>query len=615
MDRDYYTYLYLEIAFVSGKYAGCNKCRQTGWSYKMACLAINDIWFGTKQKVKVFSKGSKYINDFWNMTSGFRRHLIAKTGWNRQFWKNASKELEWHMIWKAQEDGRDIEVGRDNFIKGINTSTNSTNLVGGYNTLVISEESGVDSELLKNIGYVDASLKQGELVTGKMVIGGSVGELKDCEDLRTITYNPANYGFLHVPDLVNHTAQRLLFIPVQWNYIHTIKDPDDEEVILGYVKCYDEHGNSDIDKAMELIKETRLQKEKQNAASFTQYCSQNPTTLEELYQSRETNMFNTRLLDKQLIWLTENYKEVTVDLDEDEEGNVFHTLANNKLVTDFPLKLNSFREGSVVMIEPPMKNPKPWIYFAGVDPVKSILGKGESLMAIRVFKNYYEEDGELKGGYEVAYYTGRHFDDNDTFLICERLMKYYNAFTTIESDQSSFIEWLMSRPTRKYMLKRKQIPVLRDLVPNSSISEEEYGIRMNTGGNGSRIKNYGLEKLRDYIKEIIGYREIDGKSVPIYGVERIKDPYLITELLNYNDKGNFDVTIAMLLSLITARSLESNHIRQKVRTTEEKREITLSNKISPFTPANYQGDINNYNKQSSNQAVSLSQIKHRFRMK
>lgn len=586
-DLDFHTFLYLERAFAEGKYAGCNKRRQTGWSYKMAAIAMCDLWFKKKQKIKVFSKGSKYINDYWNMCSGYRNHLITNTGWNRQFWKNATKELEWHMIWKAQEAGRDIEIGRDNWIKGINTSTSSFNLVGGYNTLAISEESGVDGDFIKNLGALDASLKQGDIVTGKFIAGGSVGDLKDCEGLREITYNPKTYSFLSVPDLENPLKDRLLFIPVQWNYIHPIYEddnvPEEDKVIIGLVKCYDEDGNSDIPKAIKLIGETREKRKKQNPASYTFYCSQNPMTLDELYQSRETNIFDNQLITKQILWLEENYKEVTVELKE-KDDKIYHELVHKPIVTDFPLKNDSYREGCVVMIEPPIANPKPYMYFAGVDPVKLLLGRGESLFSIHIYLNYYEENNILKGGYPVAHYTGRYFDDNDTFEIGRKLIKYYNAMTTCESDVDSFINYMKSKNEEHYLLKRSQIPILKDLVPNSNISGDEYGIRMNTGGTSSRVKNHGLTKIKEYMEEKLDIRKDDfGNDIIVYGIERIKDKMLLQEWNEYNDKGNFDRNISFMLALITAKCYEANRVMQKIYTNQVKtNNVKIENIIKGF---------------------------------
>ena len=582
-DLDYHSFLYLERAFEEGKYAACNKRRQTGWSYKMAAIVMCDMWFKTKQIIKAFACGLKYLEDLWKMMTVYRNHLKTHTGWIRPFGKDARKELKWHMIWKAQEGGKDIEIGRDNDVQGINTRESSERLVGGRNTLIVSEESGVDPELLKNMGYIDASIKQGEIVTGKFICGGSVGELNNCKGLRTITFNPSDYGFLSVPDLENPLMERVLFIPVQWNYIHPIYDDSDKADVpipIGFKKCYDEDGNSDVDLALSLIKETRDKKAKQSHEVLTLYCSQNPITLEELYQSRDNSRFNTKLLSKQAVWLESNFEEVTIDLIE-EDGNIFHRLIHADPVCDFPLKKNSKREGAIVMVEPPVANPRPYMYFAGVDPVKDIIGGGESLFSIHIYLNYYEEDNVMKGGYPVAWYTGRHFDDNDTFEIGRRLIKYYNAMTNMESDIDSFLSYMKSFNEEHYLLKRGQIPIIKDLVPNSAISNDEYGTRMNTGGSTSRIRKHCENKIQEYIDEKLDiYNDEYGTQIVRYGVERIKDKMLIKELCDYEKGLNMDRFTSFGLALMVAKCYENNRIMQRIFTEPKQEVFVRSNQFS-----------------------------------
>ena len=597
-DLDYHTFLYLERSFAENKFAACNKRRQTGWSYKMAAIAICDLWFRKKQKIKVWSSKEVYINDYWSICGSYRKHLIKNTGWGRQFWKSAAKDMEWHMIWKAQEAGRDIDIGRDNRLIGINTRVESTALVGGFNTLVIGEESGVDKSLLKNLGFVSPSLKQNELITGKLIIGGSVGELKDCAGLRQITYKPRDYDFLAIPDLENPALERVLFIPMQWNYIHVIKDDEDDSIVLGYVKCYDKDGNSDIPLALKYLTELREKKKKQSPESYTLYCSQNPMTLDELYQGREDNRFDIPLLSRQFLRLEENFKPVTIEIFE-QNGRYSPVITPKQLVTEFPTKPSSYKEGGIVMLEPPMENPKPFIYYAGVDPVKELKGGyGSSLMSCYIYKNYYEENNELKGGYPVAYYTGRHFDDKETFENVYKLIKLYNAHAAIENDQDSFINYIRQKNDESIILRRSQVPILKDLVPNSQISSDEYGIRMNTGGKKSRVFEYALNKIKEYTEEILDINKDDfGNDIVRYGVERIQDPMLLTELIEYSDEGgNYDRIVAFGLALLTAKSYEANKVMQRFVTQNQNPHIysgvTKNNLTSTIT---YNSAISSYN--------------------
>jgi hypothetical protein len=469
-------------------------------------------------------------------------------------------------MWKVNENGKQTERGRDNKLRGILTSKESTALVGGYNTLAIGDEVGVNPNLLEQITYVEPSIKAGGLLTGQLIVGGSVGELKDCEDLRKITYNPKDYGFFGVPDIWDKTQMRLPFICTQWNYIDYLLD-EDGETIIGKTKYYDDDGNSDIQGALKQIEIVRESKKRQDAGSFLKFCSQNPISLDEMYQMRETNIFPIPKLNKQSLWLEANYQPTTYELIYDEQGKVDAVEMKKQLVTDFPLKNDSFREGAVCIEELPVST-RPFIYYAGIDPVKNLIGRGESLMSCYIYQAIYQEGNEMKGGKIVAWYTGRFHDDEDTFEIVRKLCKFYNARMAIESDEGAFIEWMKGKGDRNMMMKRHEFPFLKDLVPNSGIGDE-YGIKMNTGGTQSRVKNFIFSSVIQYMDEVLGELTVGTAKHKYHGVERIKDPMAIKEFLNYG-KGNYDRVISICIAIATGRAYENSNVMQRISKEEVK---------------------------------------------
>ena len=544
----------------------------------MASIIIRDMWFKKKQRIKAWTKGEKYISSLWTIVNQFRAFIQNNTAWRRDFLKDDSKNRTWHMMWK---DSTGSLFGRDNELKGVNAHK-ETDLVGGYHTLGIAEEAGINDDLKAQVDYFMASISQGALRTGRLIIGGSVGELKHCEDLRHYTYNPEESGFLGVDDVWVPDKKVSLFIPVQWNYIHHVVDPDDPDIILDIERCYDEDGNSDVEKALSLIYAYRKSIE-HDPISYTKYCSQNPISLDELYSIRETNIFPIHIINPHYNWLEDNVKPKTIELEynpqdikEYKDPRDYTKLIYKEtplyVCEDFPLRPSSIRESNIVINEYPILNPKPYIYFAGVDPVKNLTsGYGSSLMSCYIYQNFYTENGALKGGKYVAWYTGRCYDDNDTFNMVLKLIEFYNAHAIIESDESSFIDWMRNEGKSNYMFRRSQIPILKDLVPNSKIGDE-YGVRMNTGGSsGSRIREYMYEKLITYSQEIMGVLDLpDGRKQQIYGVERIKDKMLLKEMLNFKagseSQNKFDRITAAGLALITAECYRASQITQKVFT-------------------------------------------------
>lgn len=565
-DSDYHIFLYFELAKESNLFSGVNKCRQKGFSYKIGAIITRDLWFKLGQSVKLWTKADDNMKSAWGVLQNNRTWLLQNTGWIRNFKKDDQKERDWHMMWKVNEGGKQTEKGRNNRLRGVLTSKESTALVGGYNTLAVGDEVGVNPNLLEQITYLEPSIKAGGLLTGNLIIGGSVGELKDCEDLRKITYSPQEYGFLGTPDIFDPSQNRLPFIATQWNYIDYLLDSDGE-TIIGKVKYYDENGNSFIEKALERIELTRADKKKQDAQSYLRYCSQNPINLDEMYQMRETNIFPIPKLNKQFLWLEANYRPETFELIYGSNGDIEAKQIVKPIVTDFPLRGESYREGAICIHEHPVST-KPFIYYAGIDPVKNLIGKGESLMSCHIYQSVYQDGNEMKGGKIVAWYTGRYHDDEDTFDEVLKLCKYYNARMAIESDEGAFIEWLKGKGEKNRMMKRHEFPFLKDLVPNSGIGDE-YGIKMNTGGNQSRVKNFIFSSSIQYLEEVLGEREFGNTKVKYYGVEQIKDQMAIKEMLNYG-KGNFDRVISLCLAIATGRAYEASKIMQKINKQPDK---------------------------------------------
>ena len=464
-------------------------------------------------------------------------------------------------------------------------------------SIIFMEEAGVNSTLDKTYEFIKPTLQIGGLTTGIIVVAGSVGELKECEPLRKFTYNPDENDFLGVPDLVNPEKNVSFFVPTFWNYIHEVKDNQDN--VIGHERCYDNDGNSNIERAKELILETGLLQARKDPASYALFKSQYPETLEDLYGARETNIFPIAILSKQSFNL-DDYKPITIDIIEDAEGKLKHTLISKPIVTDFPLRSQSYRDGAICMVEPPIDNPPNFLYFAGVDPVKTLQGIGESLMSVHIFQNFYIENNELKGGKLVAWYTGRNEDTHVTFRKIKDLLNYYNAAAVVESDQSSFIDWMIAEKQnyRHRLLKRSQVPILKDLVPNSAIGDE-YGVRMNTGGTSSRVKDYMHTKIIEYVSDILSERYLDdGTKIPVYGVERIKDQMLIKEMLNFNAKGNYDRIISFGLALLTAAVYESRQVIHKKTSFSEPPSVVTNTHVPMFRSTNYKINVltTRYNK-------------------
>jgi hypothetical protein len=417
------------------------------------------------------------------------------------------------------------------------------------------EESGIAPNLDKVLEYADAATKMGGVKTGQISVGGAVGELKDCKPLEEIAFNPEAHGFLGVEDVFSENPQGKIgfFFPDFWNYI--TQDPD-----KGIIKCYDEDGNSNIELAKEYLKKEEAEQRKKGEEKFRLWKSQHPWNLQDAFAMREENPFPVDLIKEHQTLLVQTYKPLTVEIKK-EEGKL-----KTHFIEGFPvrtLKVDPHKDnrGCIEIFELPVSNP-PWgLYYAGIDPIAAKnTSTSKSLQSVTVYKAIHYVGDKLVMDYPVAQYTGRHPKWEDTYRTSLDLMHLYNTRTCVENNISDFIEWCIKQGESKYLMRRKEVTMLNEMVPNSTI-RDEIGVRME-----GEFKKKALRFLETYVDEIIGTEfEEDGTSHYIYGVTRIKDVMILEEFLKFNPRLNTDRIISFSLALLAARSNTNRNIIVETR--------------------------------------------------
>lgn len=538
---------------------------------KNVSIFKNDFILDRGTVNKIITKEEPQLKMAWDTLLDAVNFSNMHTGWYRQMQGSGYERAQ---TYDGKEGNKKVKKGRSTVVKGLMTKLSATRSVGGQTSKGWFEEGGVNDTLHTTYEFLSPAIKQGGVATGLIIAGGSVGQLKDCEPLRRYTYAPNENGFLGVPDVVNPEQIVSYFVPHSWNYIHEIRDEEDPDMIIGIEKCYDEDGNSDLVRAKFLINQEDEKQQKKSPIDYTNWKSQNPETLDDLYGARESNIFPVHIINPHYNYIMSEYKDVTVELEETLEG-VDHKLVNGR-IADFPVTATSHKDGCVVIYKFP-KSTKFGLHVAGVDPVSNIRRNKnqESLMSCYIYQLAHEFEGEFVQGEIVASYTGRFEDPEKTYRTILNLIKMYNARTVIENDNKGFIDWMVYNNQQVYMVRRSEIPILRELVPNSSIADD-YGLRMGSG-MGDKVKKYCFEKLIEYLTARIGDEEvvIAGEKVlkTIHGVKRIKDRMLLKEMLNYNETLNVDRIIAASIAIMFGTLLESRNVFYKVDKRDEKNKI------------------------------------------
>lgn len=547
-DGDYIYFLYMCIAEYSNLNSVSTKCRQRGFSLKHVSRLIKRYFFGKEETLKIIGADEVYVHGEWAIASYMRDFLNTHTPFYRA--SDPDQTLFWKQRREVSEgivDKKKLYKGRMNVLQGLTVRNNPNKASGGSAKEIYCTEAGLFGNLLKFIGYATPNLMLGGIKTGMICVSGASGELKDSEGLRQLIFNPRENGFLGIPDLENPDQIVGFFSPALWNYSY--QDSDTGKVI----DCYDEDGNSDLEKALYYYKLEEAQAKKKSPQDYKLWKSQYPLTLKDAFDLREDNIFPTELVSEQIARL-DTFNPLKVKIKKDQEGKLKHFFCPEcQVVTDWPIKASSHRDGSIVILEPPVEGAPPNLYYAGVDPIKQIRTQtSESLMSCYIFKAAHQLDGEYFNEVPVAWFTGRHQDPTETYKTVETLIHYYNAKALIENDQREFISWMIQRGNGQYMFRQREIVSINDTIGNTKIFTDDYGI---TTGQGKIKELLYWPSVIKYLEEVIRVEyDKEGMAYERFGVERIKDVMLLKEIAGWAPKRNTDRLMAFVFALLAVQS-------------------------------------------------------------
>jgi hypothetical protein len=150
---------------------------------------------------------------------------------------------------------------------------------------------------------------------------------------------------------------------------------------------------------------------------------------------------------------------------------------------------------------------------------------------------------------------------SETYNTCLNLIEFYNALTAVESNVADFTEWMIKERKAKYLMRRSQITVINEMMPNSTI-RDEIGVRME-----GHFKQRCIEKLIRYLEEPMSdvFDLETGENYTKYGVDKIRDKMFIKELLRWTSKLNTDRLVSNILAIMAAESSTNRQIFQEVK--------------------------------------------------
>jgi hypothetical protein len=231
--------------------------------------------------------------------------------------------------------------------------------------------------------------------------------------------------------------------------------------------------------------------------------------------------------------------------------------------TDYPVKIGENNMGAVVIWEEPDERAEYGWYIAGNDPYDfDEAPNSVSLGSVLIVKR----GTALNGGFDriVAEYTGRPPRATEFYEQVRRLLHFYgDALCLYESEKQNIKEHFKQKHSLHLLAYTPG--VMKANETSKTAQARIYGQHMST-----TVKKEAEIYLRDWLLKPIG----DGKLQ----LHTIKSLPLLKELIAYNDEGNFDRVIALMLVVIQSIQMKALIAEEAQKEAEKDEEPDLFNR-------------------------------------
>lgn len=517
-------------------------------SYKGGSMLCRNFFLIPGSKSYVYASNKQYLTDDGILTKAwdYMDFIDENTAWGKKRQAvNTSMRRRASMI-VTDNFGNKIEVGYKSEIIGVSLKDNPDAVRGKAGMLILWEEAGTFPELKAAWQIARPSVEQDGVAFGLMIMFGTGGdEGPAVMTLREAFYNPKSYnciGFENIWDDGIQNKECGFFIPQ-----HTNLDIRDEKGKRLYM---DEDGNTLHDKARQFILNLREEelKEATSSQQIDRYVAEHSESPAEAFTELSGNIFPKKELQKQLARIRtntklQNHKQVgTLTL---VNGEIIWNIQKTGDITEFPLPKNSDPTGKIVIWEHPVKDAPFGLYIAGIDPYDHDQSGTNSLGSCFIYKRF--QDFESYSDIIVAEYTGRPKTAEEFYENVRKLLIYYNAKAMVENQNTGLFTYFNNKHCSH--LLADQPDIIKDIVNNSTVNRRK-GCHMNR-----EIKLWGEGKIKEWLEELRDQKQLGLNTV-------LSEPFL-EELIQYNDKGNFDRVMAFMQVMVYREQLYNIQVKKK----------------------------------------------------
>lgn len=533
-DGHYYKSHYLNQCRNEGHHAAELASRGKGKSYYAASMLAKRFILGesndVKRKVQCVATASerKYIqgaNQLLDMFQYYIDFCANNTEFPRQRITSSLQNLAWTMGYVDSETN--TRRGTENSVIGITSKDDESKLRGSRGVLYLLEEAGSFPRLLNLYQVLRPSVEDGNSVWGLIYLYGTAGDSdSDFSSMQELMYNPNGYNIKAVNNIYDKEGQGRK----QFTYFFP-----------GYMNradCYDEDGNSDVNKALLeiLLDRYKVKYNSTDINAITKRIAEIPITPQEAILKTKDNIFPIVEITKRLNEIDNNpnfYDDTYVGDLVINKGNVeFSPNTLDMPIRDFPTKDNKVK-GAIEIFEMPQevhgKIPKDR-YIMSLDNYENDEAQSMSLGSMFVLDLWTDRI--------VAEYTGRPMFADDLNEICRKLCLFYNAKVMVENNKKNTFSYFSRMNSLHLMADTPEYLKNKQLIKTTGFGNASKGITATLP-----IKNFALGLIRDWLLKPVTITKEEGNEVVEYIVPNlsfIKNRALLKELMLYNPAINVD---------------------------------------------------------------------------
>ena len=500
-----------------------------------------EIFCGSASSGKSSQLLDKFSNSLKNLPGEYFDREYFPSPFSRAFsgtLKVGNSKNPYRFEYEKKIGNSTVKEGTGSLLIHETYKDNKQAAVGGrYNVLVV-EEVGLEDKILTVHGANESTQDMGAGKFGSSFYLGTGGDMEKVIESEIIFRDPEAYDFLGFKDIYEGRGVIGFFLPA----------------IYTNLAYKDDNGNTDVETALKYEMERREEKKQaNNTSAYDEYIMSRPLKPSEMFLSKTGNKFPIVMLREQQAtndrYQFKKHLRTVGSLVEDKDyisGVKFKPNSDLRPIDRFPHDSKSDLRSAWEIYEHPPAGIIPRNLFKIVyDPIRDE-GGGTSLAAIYVYKSNNTVDAN--GNELVAWWVGRYDMPEEIHLNCVLAAKYFNAEVMFENNIIDFKNYCM-RTGNYHILALTPKQVIEKAIKDPTL-KYDVGVPMT-----APLKQYALrlaqqwllEEKKKYVEEL---EDGTKREVVVRNLHTLKDDLLIEELIQYNDKGNFDRVSAFLLLML-----------------------------------------------------------------